>query len=399
MNEQNKNTNLNNNTNNKSVLGENEKKEYTFDDLFENKTASVEAPSVGEYSTGRSWLIIGLYFIIFVFFATLVQIVLITIPGMTEEYNSTEGIVRYLEKNKGVSYASINDYDLLEDKGNIQVLDRGGYYYLLFSNDIFSEDQVFDEAFIREIFKEGKFVLDEIEIERIENGGDKEKIKEWLVFDGEDFEPTFDLKIDDFFGFTKEAGIISNFIVYVAGIIVLVVLSVQVLKTDFKVLNKKFLPILSMLGMGYLFMIGGNIVSGFLSEILSNLLDYQADTSVNQEMINQMLTSNLAPLMIFTILVGAPIVEELVFRKAFFSLIKNQWVALVVSSLVFSLIHIVGETTFAGFIINLIVYGASGAALGFVYIYYKRNIYAPIFVHALSNLISVLVFYLFPNLV
>ena len=90
MNEQNKNTNLNNNTNNKSVLGENEKKEYTFDDLFENKTASVEAPSVGEYSTGRSWLIIGLYFIIFVFFATLVQIVLITIPGMTERYNSTE---------------------------------------------------------------------------------------------------------------------------------------------------------------------------------------------------------------------------------------------------------------------------------------------------------------------
>ena len=63
-------------------------------------------------------------------------------------------------------------------------------------------------------------------------------------------------------------------------------------KTDFKVLNKISSYLIDeWVG---LFMIGGNIVSGFLSEIF-NLLDYQADTSVNQEMINQMLTSNLAP--------------------------------------------------------------------------------------------------------
>lgn len=385
MEEQNKNTN-----NNENVVLENEKKEYTFDDLFENKPNTTEELGAGELSKSRSGLIIGVYFFLFVFLATVIQLVLLTIPSMTESYNSTEVVIQYLEENKAISYTSLEEYNNLENKDRVDSHIKGDYVILI-SKELL-EGETFTDEFIETIFSGDKFTYNEVEIERVKNS----KI---TGFFREGFIPTFDFVADDYFGFTEEAGIISNFIIYVIGIIVLVILSIQVLKVDFKVLNKKLLPILSMLGIGYLFMIGGNMISGLLSEILSNLLNYTADTSVNQEAINAMLISDLAPLMIFVAVVGAPIVEELVFRKAFFSLIKNQWVALVVSSLLFSLMHVVSETSFAGFFINLLVYGASGVALGFVYIYYKRNIYAPIFVHALSNLVSILIFYLFPGLV
>lgn len=380
MEEQNKNTNLENN--------ESEKKEYTFDDLFENKPNNLEEPSINEYTKSKSGLIIGVYFILFVFFATIVQLVLLTIPSMTESYNSTEATVRYLAENKAISYTSLEEYNNLENKDRVDSVVKGDFVILLSPGIL--EGETFTDEFIETIFSGEKFIYDEKSIERVEN-------TEITGFFASTFNPNFDVSAEKYFNFTNEAGIISNFIIYMIGIVVLVILSIQVLKADYASLNKKLFPILSMLGMGYLFMIGGNIISGALSEILSKLLNHTADTSVNQESINAMLTSSLAPLMIFVAVVGAPIVEELVFRKAFFSLIKNQWTALVVSSLVFSLMHILGETTFAGFLINLIVYGTSGAALGFVYIYYKRNIYAPIFVHALSNLISVLLFYLLPG--
>ncbi len=382
MEEQNKNINLENN--------ESEKKEYTFDDLFENKPNNLEEPSINEYTKSKSGLIIGVYFILFVFFATIVQLVLLTIPSMTESYNSTEAAVRYLAENKAISYTSLEEYNNLENKDRVDSVVKGDFVILLSPGIL--EGETFTDEFIETIFSGEKFIYDEKSIERVEN-------TEITGFFASTFNPNFDFSAEKYFNFTNEAGIISNFIIYMIGIVVLVILSIQVLKADYASLNKKLLPILSMLGMGYLFMIGGNIISGALSEILSKLLNHTADTSVNQESINAMLTSSLAPLMIFVAVVGAPIVEELVFRKAFFSLIKNQWTALVVSSLVFSLMHILGETTFAGFLINLIVYGTSGVALGFVYIYYKRNIYAPIFVHALSNLVSVLAFYLLPGLV
>ncbi len=390
MDEQNKNTNLEHNNNNENVVVEKEKQEYTFDDLFENKPSTTEKPSTGEYSKGKSGLIIGIYFFLFVLLATIIQLVLLTIPAMTERYNSTEVVIGYLEENKAISYTSLEQYNNLKDTSGVDSVIKGDYVILISKGLL--EGEVFTDEFLETIFSGDKFTYNEVDTERVKNS----KI---TGFFNEGFTPEFDLVADDYFGFTKEAGIVSNFVIYVVGIVVLVVLSLQVLKADFGALNKKFLPIISMIGMGYLFMIGGNIVSGALSEILSNFFNYDADTSVNQEMINIMLTSNLAPFLIFTIVIGAPIVEELVFRKAFFSLIKNQWVALVVGSLVFGLMHVTSETSFAGFFINLLTYSISGAALGFVYIYYKRNIYAPIFVHALANLISLLVFYLFPGLV
>ncbi|MDY0316634.1 MAG: CPBP family intramembrane glutamic endopeptidase, partial [Acholeplasmatales bacterium] len=126
-----------------------------------------------------------------------------------------------------------------------------------------------------------------------------------------------------------------------------------------------------------------------LATVLSDIFNYTAKTSVNQAAIIQMLNSPYMILMVINAVIFAPIVEELVFRKAFFSLIKNKWVALVVSSFMFSLIHIISEPTLGGFMVNLVIYGASGVGFGYIYLNHKENIYSTIIVHALWNLMSI----------
>lgn len=144
-----------------------------------------------------------------------------------------------------------------------------------------------------------------------------------------------------------------------------------------------------MVVVGYLFLMIGNILSNFLSTVVRNFSNTKEIISLNQFYINKILNSSSAYLMIVPTVILAPIIEELVFRKAFFSLFKNDIVALIVSSLVFGLIHVSGESGIY-LLVNLIIYAIPGFALGFVYLKNNKNIYPVIFVHALTNLISVL---------
>ena len=61
-----------------------------------------------------------------------------------------------------------------------------------------------------------------------------------------------------------------------------------------------------------------NIVSGMLAQVLAMLFNYTAETSQNQAAIVEMLLSPYMLLMVINAVIFAPIVEELVFRKAFF---------------------------------------------------------------------------------
>ena len=366
------------------------KTNFTFDDLFEDKPVAKSKRKSNDYSKSKGIIIIVGYFVLFFLLASLIQIIFIAMPSMTERYNATESVVRYLEKEKGVSYTTAADYNNLDNPSRVESV-TFGEYVILFSKDTF-EAETFDEAYIETVFSGESFTYNETAIKRVENASVE-------GFFNDTFTPSFDAKATNYFNLTTEAMVLSNFIIYFIATIVFIYLSFSVLKLDYKALDKRFLAILSAVGLGYLFMLGGNLIGNSLGMILSNLFNHHVETSVNQEAINQTLTSPLAPLMIIATVIGAPVVEELVFRKGFFSVIKNKWVALVVSSLMFSLMHVLGETTLAGFIINLVVYGSMGAAFGFIYIYNKKNIYPVILVHALSNLIAVVIFYIMPLLV
>jgi membrane protease YdiL (CAAX protease family) len=141
---------------------------------------------------------------------------------------------------------------------------------------------------------------------------------------------------------------------------------------------------------GYLYVILANYISNFLSMALSNALSIPVSESVNQMTIVRMLNSNGVVFIVISAVIIGPIVEELVFRKAMFGLIKNNTIAIIVSSLIFGAIHLTAEASIAEALINGISYFAMGLVFGFIYIKNNRNIMAPIAVHILVNLISVI---------
>ena len=115
------------------------------------------------------------------------------------------------------------------------------------------------------------------------------------------------------------------------------------------------------------------------------LLTQSTDTSVNQQLITNLMDVHPILMAIMTVLC-APLAEEVVFRFTIMGgLMKQPWVGILLSSFLFGMIHVVS----AGDFVYLIQYMAMGIALGYVY-YRHQNIWFSIGVHAIQNLISTL---------
>jgi membrane protease YdiL (CAAX protease family) len=181
-----------------------------------------------------------------------------------------------------------------------------------------------------------------------------------------------------------------NFLIYLLLTpIVIYLLKVDIID-DFKEFKVDKVQAINQVIIAYFFLIVGNVLSNYLSTFLGGLLGIEPSTSVNQEVIESALKSNGIVLMILSAVILGPIAEELIFRKAIFGLIKKNSVALIVSSLVFGLIHLLNEETFSNLLVNGVSYFIMGLIFGYIYIRNKRNIMVPIIVHIVSNLISVL---------
>ena len=86
----------------------------------------------------------------------------------------------------------------------------------------------------------------------------------------------------------------------------------------------------------------------------------------------------------------APIIEELIFRKAFRDAIKGKWPFILISGLVFGLMHVLGNVSNWVDVLYIIPYGALGSA--FAMSYYKTDtVFTPIAFHMFHNIVLVLV--------
>lgn len=207
--------------------------------------------------------------------------------------------------------------------------------------------------------------------------------------------PTFflvsDYKVIDYTGTTLTAFYQSlyQFIIYA----ILLVVLYRLLKTElvydfnqFKLIKNQWFVVIAV---GYLYVLLGNIASNYISKFLSGLFKTPIAESINQMTIVRMLHSNGVIFIVLSAVIIGPIVEELIFRKSIFGLIKNPKVALLVSSVVFGAIHLTGEASITTALINGVSYFTMGAIFGYIYLKNNKNIMAPIAVHILVNLISV----------
>lgn len=158
---------------------------------------------------------------------------------------------------------------------------------------------------------------------------------------------------------------------------------------DFNEIKVKGIHWIPMIAIGYVYIIIGNVFSSYASNFLSNIFGIVQSEAVNQITIMRSLNSSGAIFMILSAVVMGPIVEELIFRKSIFGLFKNDKLALVVSAILFGSIHLIGEASILEALINGLSYFTMGFVFGFIYLQNNKNILAPISVHILSNLISI----------
>ena len=155
------------------------------------------------------------------------------------------------------------------------------------------------------------------------------------------------------------------------------------IKTDFEVLNKTnaltvFYICLVGVGAAYL----GNAIGSFITQMLGG-----GGESQNQQGIEALLFSKYGIIIVIVVIFIGPVVEELVFRKSIHNALRSMrcpvWLMLIISSVLFGLIHVLDGGDF----VEVFPYILMGVVLGGIEIF-SKNIYPAIFVHMFLNAMS-----------
>lgn len=155
-----------------------------------------------------------------------------------------------------------------------------------------------------------------------------------------------------------------------------IILSYKDLKEQYKILNFKKI-VYSII----LFIVSAIIVT-FSVKKLMDLINIEITS--NQETIENYIKNGNALLMFLSCVILAPIYEELLFRNILSKFIKNNFIFILLSVILFSLVHISNN------IIEFFPYFIYSLTICLIFIFYKRNIYSTIGFHMINNLIAFL---------
>lgn len=123
----------------------------------------------------------------------------------------------------------------------------------------------------------------------------------------------------------------------------------------------------------------------------------EAQTSANQEGLQELMQEVPAWLMVPLLVVVGPFVEEYIFRHLLIGKLSrrlNIWICCILSVILFAGIHIAGQEAIT--LTALLPYLAMGATLVFVYVWTGKNLMFSYFVHAAKNLLAVAFIYAIP---
>ncbi len=136
-------------------------------------------------------------------------------------------------------------------------------------------------------------------------------------------------------------------------------------------------------------------IVGLFFMVISNfiILKLIPGSSSNNEEAIQAYIKNFPILSIISISILGPFIEEIVFRKAFKNIFNNNFIFIIISALVFGLMHVIGQESNIYQYLYIVPYGALGAS--FAYMYYKSDTmftsYTMHFIHNLAlTIISII---------
>lgn len=131
----------------------------------------------------------------------------------------------------------------------------------------------------------------------------------------------------------------------------------------------------------------GVIMMGISNTMLFKLTN--TEMSTNEQLVRNYI--KLLPIyMAFSTSLYAPIIEEITFRKTFKNIFENKYIFILVSGIMFGLVHVAGDNPGINDYLLSIPYMIMG--VDFAYIYAKtNNIFTTISIHALHNTILLII--------
>jgi membrane protease YdiL (CAAX protease family) len=145
-----------------------------------------------------------------------------------------------------------------------------------------------------------------------------------------------------------------------------------------------------------------SLAAGLIFIIISLGIDiafsYLVESSQNQNNIEMIMSYGGALPMVLAVVIFAPIVEELIYRKSIFKLFENSSITAcyVASIIFFTLPHMLStdmSNIFTWFL-QCIPYAACGFMLCFIYHKSNHNIYAAIIAHMMNNLLAAILMFI-----
>ena len=207
--------------------------------------------------------------------------------------------------------------------------------------------------------------------------------------------------IDDTIRFNQTMALGTASFYFVTAILLPIIFRKYIIE-QFKDLKTRFGKIALVSFIGFISLYAVVFILGTLLQVLG-----VTDGAANQEALLNMMehsTTFQFIMMIISISILAPIVEEIVFRKGVYGIVGILYVkifkndrsddnkglliganvtAIIVSSLAFGLIHAMD--------VYLIVYAGLGAVLACIYYFSGKNVFASIAVHSIYNIISLVI--------
>ena len=174
-----------------------------------------------------------------------------------------------------------------------------------------------------------------------------------------------------------------NFFPYICLTIIFVLMYKKDLTKDFKNFIKNFGKYsdtaFKYWSIGFIMMVLTNIIIGAFSPI--SIPD-------NEESVRSLLYDSPVIAIFFSCIFG-PFVEEIIFRKSFKDVFKSKWSFILISGVVFGLLHVIGSISNLYGLLYFIPYSCLGIAFAITY-YDTKNIFASIFAHVMHNSLTVL---------
>lgn len=171
---------------------------------------------------------------------------------------------------------------------------------------------------------------------------------------------------------------------------IFIIIDKRALKRDFIAFRQKLGTNIGMIISGFIMV----YVALYISQLFMDYVLNVASDSQNEQMIASLFSPEPLTLiaLFFLLCIFTPLVEELIFRKVIFNFFHSRFgnvAAVIISGLIFGIMHVVSFSDY----IQAIPYVMMGMVFGVIYLRANKNIFVPIGVHVINNLISFLIYY------